>query len=332
MTTSAPENPPSTVSVRGLGVTYPTAQGMLHAVSDLSLDLVPGEILGIVGESGSGKTTVAAALLGLLARDLVRGEAQVMGTDVLRAGRRQMTELRRHQVAAILQNPLGSLNPMRKIGSQLTESAKAAHNHDDNATAIASVLDDVGLAPSVLRRYPHQLSGGMNQRVAIAMALLKDPDVLIADEPTSALDVRTQASIMKLLRRIQAIRGTSVILITHDLDLALGGCDRVAVMYAGRLVELAHAPDFRANAHHPYSRALLDASPRFGQRTRVRPIPGRFSAVLDDDPGCPFRDRCERADERCADAFPAQASARTHYWCWNPTGPTADVASVGRPA
>jgi len=316
MSETAPTLPP--VAIRHLSVTYPTESGNLHAVSDLSLEIAPGEIIGIVGESGSGKTTVAAALLGLLAPELAAGEAVVLGTDVLSASRRQLTELRRHHMAAILQDPLGSLNPVRRIRSQLIESATVAAEGRDVSTAISAVLGDVGLDGSkVLGRYPHELSGGMNQRVVIAMALLKNPQLLIADEPTSALDVRTQASIMRLLLKIRNERGASVLIITHDLELALSSCDRVAVMYAGRLVELGAAHEIRDAARHPYTRALLASAPRFGQRTQVRAIPGRFTAVMNDDPGCPFRSRCDRADNQCAETFPSRSMGATQYWCWN---------------
>ncbi|WP_150461368.1 ABC transporter ATP-binding protein [Nesterenkonia ebinurensis] len=308
------------VTVRDLSVNYPTDKGILNAVSLVSLNIYSGEILGIVGESGSGKTTVAQGILGLLENDVISGEIDVIGTNVLKAKGSVMRKLRRNYVATILQDPLGSLNPVRTIRSQLRESAAATGTpRGKRDEAIGEVLLDVGLTDSrVLRSYPHQLSGGMNQRVSIAMALLKNPKILIADEPTSALDVRTQAAIMKLLLDIRARRGTSIMMVTHDLELALGSCDRVGVMYAGRLVEIGAPEHLRNNAKHPYTKALLGASPRFGQSERVTPIPGRFTSVLNHPPGCPFRSRCANAIESCAEEFPPASEDLTAYWCWKP--------------
>lgn len=305
-----------------LSVTYPTDAGQLHAISSLSLDVGRGEVLGIVGESGSGKTTVASALLGLLPPEVCTGRVEILGTDVLTATRKKMTELRRHHVAAIRQDPQGSLNPVRRVASQLAESARLALRRRGSAAreAVHQALVDVGLRPSeVLNKYPHQLSGGMNQRVAIAMALLKDPQIFVADEPTSALDVRTQAAVVRLLLNIRRERGTALVIVTHDLELALRGCDRVAVMYAGRLVEVGRAKELRQTARHPYTRALLASSPQFGADTRAEPIRGRFTSVIGDDPGCPFRSRCLRVQDRCHQEFPPvdeHGAART--WCWNP--------------
>lgn len=317
-----------TVQVNDFSVSFHTDRGILNASTEVSFEIGHGEILGIVGESGSGKTTVAQGILGLLDKDVVSGEIVVMGTSVLEAGRSQMRTLRRNHVATVLQDPLGSLNPVRTIRSQLRESATASGTprvQRDNAIKVT--LSDVGLSGSqVLDSYPHQLSGGMNQRVSIAMALLKNPQILIADEPTSALDVRTQAAIMKLLLDIRARRGISIMMVTHDLELALGNCDRVGVMYAGRMVEIAKPTHLREHARHPYTRALLSASPRFGQTKRVAPIPGRFASVLNHPPGCPFRTRCSNAVDNCSEQFPPVEQDKTTFWCWNPVHSEAGKA------
>ena len=313
-------NAAAPVLIKNLSVSYNTDAGRLNAVTDLSLTVEQGEILGIVGESGSGKTTVANAILGLLRRDVIEGTAAfVHGTDIINASGSALTKLRRYYMAAILQDPLGSLNPVRTVRSQLVESQRAVGSTEKSHETIDRILEDVGLNPArLLHKYPHELSGGMNQRVAIAMALLKNPQLLVADEPTSALDVRTQAAIIRLLMKIRERRGTSIIIITHDLELALGTCDRVAVMYAGRLVEIGQPATLRDGALHPYTRALLATAPRFGDRTRVKPIPGRFASVMNDARGCPFITRCEQADSRC-EVFPAPTiGAGSTCWCWRP--------------
>jgi peptide/nickel transport system ATP-binding protein len=322
----SPVNGVAPVVVKNLSVGFSTDRGTLNAVRDLTLQIFPGEILGIVGESGSGKSTLAHGILGLLDQEVVSGEIRVKDIPTFDSSRRQIQNLRRRHVATILQDPVGSLNPVRTVRSQLRESASASGiDRGLRDEKVGEALADVGLNQrEVLHAYPHQLSGGMNQRVAIAMALLKDPDILIADEPTSALDVRTQASIIRLMLDIRDRRGTAIMIVTHDLELAVGSCDRVGVMYAGSLMEIGGAKNFATTARHPYSQALMAAAPAFGQSKRVRPIPGRFDTVLNNPPGCPFRDRCQNALEQCSTEFPPSRMDATTYWCWNPIEARAD--------
>ncbi|GGJ40373.1 ABC transporter ATP-binding protein [Paenarthrobacter histidinolovorans] len=310
------------LSVRGLRVKFEGQTGGIIAVNDLSLSIGKGEMVAVVGESGSGKTTLTNAILGLLGSNEVDGSIKLGPAEVINANKEQLRNLRRFELATILQDPVGSLNPVRTIGSQLAESARAAGIAKGSLCdeAVAKVLADVGLDKAVVsRRLPHELSGGMNQRVAIAMALLKQPRLLIADEATSALDVRTQASVVALLQKVSAEHGAAVLLVTHDIGLALQACDRVAVMYAGRLVEVGQASALLTGARHPYTQALLAATPRYEDRhQRATAIPGTFEVSRPGDQGCPFRNRCPVRQDRCDTSFPAPSrSGVGDVWCWN---------------
>lgn len=316
---------------RHLSVHYTGRGGGAAAVNDLSLEIGAGEMVGIVGESGSGKTTLASSVLGLVDPTCLKGSVQVNGVEVAGASRGTLRQLRRTSVATILQDPVGALNPVRTIGSQLEESARAAGITTRTArkASVRTAVNDVGLDPEqVLGRLPHELSGGMNQRVTIAMALLKKPDLLVADEPTSGLDVRTQASVVALLRKVRADFGVAVMLITHDIGLAVQACDRIGVMYGGRLVEAGTTDHILTNAQHPYTRALLAATPSFSDRQRkVEPIPGHATVSRPEDKGCPFEPRCTRAIDVCSASFPeGEPTEIGHVWCWNPV-PSIDSSA-----
>jgi oligopeptide/dipeptide ABC transporter ATP-binding protein len=278
-------------------------------------------MLALVGESGSGKTTVASAVLGLLSVGTVRGSIRVAGEEIVGADRLAMRRVRRDTTAAILQDPTGSLNPVRSVRSQLAESARVAGIAARGArrTAVQDALARVGLnAGAVLGKLPHELSGGMSQRVAIAMALVKSPKLIVADEPTSALDLRSQATIVRLLLRLQRDEGMAVLLITHDINLALHASDRIAVMYGGRLVETCTGRSVDHSAHHPYTEALLAATPRAGESSwRSDPLAGQYDQKEVGSDGCPFRTRCDRAEPRCGVSFPEPIGMPDRkIWCW----------------
>jgi oligopeptide/dipeptide ABC transporter ATP-binding protein len=319
--------PTAVLEIDGLTVGYNPSFGPILAVAEASLGIEAGEILAIVGESGSGKTTLAMSVLGLLTREAtVAGSLTVSGSAVEQSNRAHMRALRRDKVAAVLQDASGSLNPVRSIGSQMFEAARGARIHGRHAqqAKIESSLAGVGLSFQDIRRLlAHELSGGMSQRVVIAMALLKDPDLLIADEPTSALDVQSQAAIVELLLKLSRERQTSILLITHDIGLALETSDRVAVMYGGRVVEIGPSARLLDNPRHPYTQALLAATPTLSAgSTRVQSIPGRLDASLLNGTGCPFSNRCPVVQAQCTSEFPqANEVGGQAAWCWAlPTG------------
>jgi len=309
--------------VDGLTVRFPTCDGrMLRAVDGVSLRVPAGQSIGIVGESGSGKSVMALAMLRLLGpAAAVTGSVTMAGIDLLRASPEALVRARGRVAGLILQDPTASLNPIRTIRSQLLESARRLGLAGATAQAeIVDALKSVRLSPdAVLSRYPFQLSGGMNQRVAIAMALIQRPQLLIADEPTTALDVSTQLGILGLLARLQAERHMSLIMISHDLAVVYQLADMIGVMYSGKLVEFGPTDRVVNAPAHPYTRALIAAIPRIDLvRERLETIPGQLRPRLEDDVGCPFRSRCHGAMPRCEDAFPpfvAVAPGHTAA-CW----------------
>ncbi|RYP88281.1 ABC transporter ATP-binding protein [Nocardioides guangzhouensis] len=276
-------------------------------LAGVDLQVGAGEIVGLVGESGSGKSVTARAALGLLPPTAeVEGRVTVDGVDVLSAPAADVRRLRAESVAMVFQDPRAGINPMRRIGDHLTESARLTGRRRDLDAARAralELLDAVGLPDPRrhLRQYPHELSGGMLQRVMIAGALMGSPRLLLCDEPTTALDVTTQAEIVALLGRLQRERGMGMLFITHDLDLAASVCDRIHVMYAGRVVEQAPALGLFEQPRHPYTAGLLASTPAIdGGGTRLRAIPGVPLSLLEDPSGCVFAARCDRVlDEVC---------------------------------
>ncbi len=311
MSTPAVEAPP-VLSVRDLAVTFTTARGSARAVEGVSFDVRPGETIGIVGESGSGKSVSALAVLGLLPErgTTVRGQIQFDGTDLLTAPQKLLRSVRGRGIAMVFQDPMTALNPMLTVGRQLTEGMEVhlGLRHRAALERAAELLAEVGVPDprGRLRAHPHELSGGLRQRVMIAMALACDPSVLIADEATTALDVTVQAQILEVVDRLRERLGTAVIWISHDLGVVAGIADRVAVMYAGRIVEEAGVEDLFARPRHPYTRALLGARPVLGRRrASLEAIPGRPPDPVDRPAGCAFHPRCPiAADPRCASQVP----------------------------
>lgn len=300
----------SLLEVDHLQVAFHTRNGVVRAVNDVSFQLDRGETLGIVGESGSGKSVTCYSILGLIPRPPGRiegGEARFDGLDLLRCSERQLAAVRGRRVAMIFQDPMTALNPYLRIEDQLIEPL-LIHESIGRAEAVRRairMLEEVGVpdAAKRIRNYPHEFSGGMRQRVMIAMAMITRPDVLIADEPTTALDVTVQAQILELIRREQQRNGTAVILISHDLAVVSGFCDRVLVMYAGRVVEEAATNDLFYAPRHPYNRALQKSIPALQPKGRdLYTIPGQPPDLARLPGGCAFAPRCEFALDECGRA------------------------------
>jgi peptide/nickel transport system ATP-binding protein len=311
------------LSVRDLTIDIPTAQGTMHAVRSISFDLKRGETLCIVGESGSGKSLTSLAIMGLLSKKLQRAATRLdfAGIDLMSQKLRQMRNLRGNRMAMIFQEPMTSLNPAYTIGDQLAE-AYLLHRKASRAQARARAIELLGkvgitAAESRLSQYPHQLSGGLRQRVMIAMALMCEPELIIADEPTTALDVTIQAQILRLLADLQREMNMAMILVTHDLGVVARIADKVAVMYAGEVVEQGVAKEIFGHPCHPYTRGLLRCIPVPG---RTKPgehlgsIPGIVPSLVGRVEGCAFRARCDVAEEACAAAIPERRMESGHAW------------------
>jgi len=301
------------LEVNNLNTHFFTRNGVIKAVDGISFSLEKGEILGIVGESGAGKSITGFSMLGLVDKpgEIVDGEIIFNGEDLVKKSEEELQKIRGNEIAMIFQDPQTSLNPVISIGDQLMEavlyhnkkaSKKDAHN------ASVDILKLVGLpaADKRMKSYPHQLSGGMKQRVVIAMALLNNPKLLIADEPTTALDVTIQAQILYLMKKLSSDFGSSLILITHDIAVVSQLCDKIAVMYAGRIVEYGKKEDIIFNPKHPYTRGLIECLPKLDDdKDRLYQIPGIMPSLLSLPKGCYFKDRCEFADKEC-DVYPPQ--------------------------
>ena len=295
------------LDVNDLHTSFVTPGLTIAALQGVSLSVGKGEILGLVGESGSGKTLTGFSINRLLSPPgrVVQGQVLLHGHDVLTLGQEEMRQLRGRRIAMIFQDPMMTLNPVLRIETQIRDALRA---HEKMSKAVArkraiAALDEVGIpAPeSRLSSYPHELSGGMRQRVAIAIALLHQPDVIIADEPTTALDVTIQGQILSLVQGLCRDRGTALIWITHDLAVVAGIADRLAVMYAGRVVEVGPVDDLLDAPAHPYTRGLIDSVPARGQRgQRLKQIPGRMPSLTELPTGCSFAPRCEHARAACA--------------------------------
>jgi len=320
---------PALLSVRDLRTYFVTERGagIARAVDGVSFDLYPGETLGIVGESGCGKTVTSLSILRLIPEPpgYIRPESVIEfeGRNLLTLAPPELRAIRGNRIAMIFQEPSSALNPVLKVGDQIAEAAvvhQGLGRREARARAI-EMLQLVGLPDPGERvdQYPHQLSGGMRQRVMIAMALVCHPQILIADEPTTALDVTIQAQILELLDRLQRELGMSVMLITHDLGVVAGTADRVAVMYAGQVVELATTPDLFARPAHPYTEGLMASIPRLdAPRERLHTIPGQVPAATHWPAGCRFHPRCPHAWDRCRTEEPPllDAGAGHQSRCW----------------
>ncbi|WP_199260550.1 oligopeptide/dipeptide ABC transporter ATP-binding protein [Paracoccus binzhouensis] len=303
------------LEIRDLAVRFATTDGEVSAVNGIDLDLERGQTLGIVGESGSGKSQLAFSIMGLLARNgRATGSVRFDGTEILNAPPKVLNRIRARRIAMVFQDPMTSLNPYMRVSDQMAEVLmlhKGLGKHEAVAEA-ARMLDAVKIpdARGRIRLYPHEFSGGMRQRVMIAMALLCRPDLLIADEPTTALDVTVQAQIMQLLADLQREFGMAMILITHDLGVVAGACERVMVMYGGRVMERAPVGPIFADPAHPYTQGLLAAIPRVDQKgERLTAIPGSPPNMTNPPPGCPFAPRCAYAMPACETMPPLDAFA-----------------------
>ncbi len=301
----------SVLKVNDLQVHFDTDEGTVLAANGVSFDLNAGETLGIVGESGSGKSVTNLALLGLAAPGkVVSGTAEFQGQDLLQLDRKQFSKIRGHKIAMIFQDPMTALNPFLTIAEQLMEVTQLhlRHSYKQALDHAVEMLEKVGI-PSASRRimdYPHQFSGGMRQRVMIAMALSCKPDILIADEPTTALDVTIQAQILDLMREMQKSEGTAIILITHDLGVVANVCDRVLVMYGGKIVEESSVDDLFANPLHPYSLGLIESVPRWdaSHGGKLVAIEGQPPNLADLPSGCSFHPRCRYCIDECESTEP----------------------------
>jgi len=312
------------LSVRNLKVAFPTRRSTLTAVDGVSFDIAAGEVLGVVGESGAGKSLTGAAIIGLL-----EPPGRIMGGEVRLAGRRidnlppeEMRKVRGKRIGMVFQDPLTSLNPLYRIGDQIVETIRTHVRVSETAArerAIA-LLQEVGIqgARARIDSYPHAFSGGMRQRVVLALALCAEPDLLIADEPTTALDVSIQAQIIALLKRLCRERGTAVMLITHDMGVIAETADRVAVMYAGRVAEIGPVRDVVKRPRHPYTKGLMGAIPTAGpQSTRLVQIPGSMPRLDAIPNGCAFHPRCAHAFDRCLVERPeGLAAGQSKVACW----------------
>lgn len=323
------------IEIDDLRVTFQGRMGPVRAVDGLSFKVFPGETLAIVGESGCGKSAAAMSLLRLIQPPIGESKGSGIwfeGKDLLKLEGEEMRAIRGRQIAMIFQEPMSSLNPVLKIGRQLTE-ALTLDNKISGAAAQAraiDVLDQVGLPESAsqMLKYPHELSGGMRQRVMIAMALINEPRLLVADEPTTALDVTIQAQVLDLMGQLQNETGTSILLITHDLGVVAEIAKRVIVMYAGRKVEEATTLELFDNPQHPYTRGLMAAGPKLGstlatgEKSHLQEIPGTVPIMTGDLVGCPFAERCDSVLDQCRASSPPDVTlSDTHsVTCFNPRG------------
>lgn len=317
----------SLLVVNDLRVEFKTPEGYVVAVNDLNFSLDAAETLGIVGESGSGKSQTAFALMGLLAKNgVITGSAKFENKEILNLPIKELNRIRAEKISMIFQDPMTSLNPYMKVGTQLME-VLLLHKGMSKADAFeASVrmLDAVKIpeARKRMNMFPHEFSGGMRQRVMIAMALLCNPKLLIADEPTTALDVTVQAQIMTLLNELKRDFNTAIIMITHDLGVIAGLCDKVLVMYAGRTMEYGKVNDIFYRPSHPYTEGLLKAIPRLDSEGEVlATIPGNPPNLLRLPKGCPFQDRCHRVSDICRSQAPEltgfhDGRLRACHWDW----------------
>ena len=316
--------PAPLLEVKNLRVEFPTRRGTLVALDDISFDIAPGEILGVVGESGAGKSLTGSAIIGLLDPPgrVASGEIRFDGRRIDNLPYEEMRKVRGRQIGAIFQDPLTSLNPLYTIGRQLVETIQThlPVNASEARKRAVHLLQETGIPAAEARidQYPHQFSGGMRQRVVIALALAAEPRLIVADEPTTALDVSIQAQIISLLKRLCKDHGAAVMLVTHDMGVIAETCDRVAVMYAGRIVEIGPVHDVIHSPAHPYTVGLMGSIPALDDdRERLLQIDGAMPRLTAIPAGCAFNPRCPRVFERCRVERPDLIDAgSTRAACW----------------
>jgi peptide/nickel transport system ATP-binding protein len=321
MTTPAESN---LLEVRNLSVDFQTRRGTLIAVDDVSFEIKAGEVLGVVGESGAGKSLTGAAIIGLLEPPgrISGGEVRLAGKRIDNLAQEQIRQIRGREIGMVFQDPLTSLNPLFRVGEQLIETLQTHADLDEKSARKQAIdwLTEVGIPSPEVRidQYPHQFSGGMRQRVVIALALCANPKLIIADEPTTALDVSIQAQIISVLKRLCREYGTAVMLITHDMGVIAETADRVAVMYAGRLVEIGEARKVIQNAKHPYTLGLMGSIPTIGDtEEELRQIQGSMPRLAEIPEGCAFNPRCPNVSDRCRKNRPElQPVDESSVACW----------------
>ena len=330
----------SLLQVKNLVVEFPHRRGTLRALDDISFDIAPGEILGVVGESGAGKSLTGASIIGLLEPPgrVAAGQILLEGQRIDNLPHEQMRHIRGRRIGAIFQDPLTSLNPLYTVGRQLTETIQAhlPVSGDEARRRAIALLQDTGIPAAAQRidHYPHQFSGGMRQRVVIALALAAEPKLIVADEPTTALDVSIQAQIITLLKNICRDRGAAVMLITHDMGVIAETCDRVAVMYAGRIAEIGPVHEVINHPAHPYTVGLMASIPDMdSERERLAQIDGAMPRLNAIPTGCAFNPRCPRAFDRCRSERPDLiAAGATRAACWlhaaSPRAPALQEAAA----
>lgn len=312
------------LEVRNLSVDFQTRRGTLIAVDDVSFEIKAGEVLGVVGESGAGKSLTGAAIIGLLEPPgrISGGEVRLAGKRIDNLAQEQIRQIRGREIGMVFQDPLTSLNPLFRVGEQLIETLQTHADLDEKSARKQAIdwLTEVGIPSPEVRidQYPHQFSGGMRQRVVIALALCANPKLIIADEPTTALDVSIQAQIISVLKRLCREYGTAVMLITHDMGVIAETADRVAVMYAGRLVEIGEARKVIQNAKHPYTLGLMGSIPTIGDtEEELRQIQGSMPRLAEIPEGCAFNPRCPNVSDRCRKNRPElQPVDESSVACW----------------
>jgi oligopeptide transport system ATP-binding protein len=311
-----PDSVAPILEIKDLRIRFQTDSGSVAAVNDVSLSLKPGETVGIVGESGSGKSQILMSIMGLLARNgTATGSVKLRGQEILGLRDKELDRLRGAAMSMIFQDPMTSLNPFLRVSTQLTE-VLVKHRNMGRAEAMRhaiEMLERVSIPDAArrIRLYPHEFSGGMRQRVMISMALLCQPALLFADEPTTALDVTVQAQILDLIKELAATMGTTVVLVTHDLGVVASVCDRVVVLYGGRIMESGTAEEIFGDPRHPYTKGLLASMPRLDEKVhgKLHTIPGQPPSLALPTPGCPFEARCESRQPRCRTLRPDTQSA-----------------------
>jgi peptide/nickel transport system ATP-binding protein len=324
------------LSVRNLKVEFPTRRGTLTAIDDVSFDIAPGEVLGVVGESGAGKSITGTAIIGLIEPPgrIASGQVLLRGQRIDNLPPEAMRKIRGKRIGMVFQDPLTSLNPLYRIGDQLIETITTHSDLSNNAARqkALSLLNEVGIPAPEMRidAYPHQFSGGMRQRVVLALALAAEPELVIADEPTTALDVSVQAQIIALLKRLCRQHGAAVMLITHDMGVIAETADRVAVMYAGRMVEVGPVRDVIKAPLHPYTKGLMGSIPSLtGDSERLVQIPGSMPRLTAIPSGCAFHPRCPRAFVPCATFRPElqpESHSQVACWLYHPFPVTAEAS------
>ena len=309
------------LNVENLVIHYETDEEVVEAVNNISFSLKKGEVLGLVGETGAGKTTTALGIMGLLPTKVghvIQGKIELDGENLFDKSEKEMRKIRGKKISMIFQGPMTALNPVKTVGDQIAEVV-LLHNHCSKAEALKRAQDMlamVGIVPERYKDYPHQFSGGMKQRIVIAIALACEPELLIADEPTTALDVTIQAQILDMMRNLQKEHGTSMILITHDLGVVAEMCDHCAVMYAGELVEYGTVEEIFDNPKHPYTQALYQSIPSLDKDVkRLHVVPGMVTDPSNLPAYCSFADRCEKKCDMCTANDPVMHDSWQRAFC-----------------